>query len=47
MKIDSNELRKEMNKLFCEMGLINKKSILIIIEELEKKEKLKEFEKNT
>lgn len=41
MKIESNELRKEINKLYSEMGQINKKSVEKIIEELEEKEKEK------
>lgn len=37
MKIESNELRKEINKLHSEMGHINKKSVEKIIEKLEEK----------
>lgn len=35
MQIDSNELRRRINKLNSEMGLINKEEIKKIIEELE------------
>ena len=37
MKIESNELRKEINKLYSEMGQINKQSVNKIIEKLEEK----------
>lgn len=37
MKIEANELRKEINKLHAEMGQINKKSVEKIIDKLEEK----------
>lgn len=37
MKIDSNELRKEINKLYCEMGWISKTDVKNVIDELERK----------
>ena len=37
MKIEANELRKEINKLHSEMGHINKKSVEEIIKKLEEK----------
>lgn len=37
MKIDSNELRKEINKLHSEMGQINKDEVKKIIDKLEEK----------
>ena len=36
MKIDSHELRKELNKLYSEMGWIKKDEVKRIIEELER-----------
>ena len=36
MQIDSNELRRRINKLNSEMGLINKEEIKKLIEELER-----------
>ena len=36
MKIDSNELRKEINKLHSEMGLINKDDVKKVIDKLER-----------
>lgn len=39
MRIESNELRQEIKNLFCEMGWINKESVLKIINELEEKAK--------
>ena len=37
MKIDSNELRKEINKLYSEMGWISKTDVKNVIDELERK----------
>ena len=37
MKIESNELRKEINKLHSEMGFVSKDEVKKIIDELEKK----------
>ena len=37
MKIDSNELRKEINKLNSEMGMISKTEVKKIINDLEEK----------
>ena len=37
MKIESNELRKEINKLHSEMGFVNKADIARVINELEEK----------
>ena len=37
MKIDSNELRKEINKLHSEMGWISKADVKKVINELEEK----------
>ena len=37
MKIEANELKQRINKLYSEMGWINKKSVEKIIEELEQK----------
>ena len=37
MKIDSNELLKEINKLHSEMGFVSKDEVNKIIEELEEK----------
>lgn len=37
MKIESNELRKEINKLHSEMGFISKEDVKKIIDELEEK----------
>ena len=37
MKIESNELRKEINKLHSEMGQINKEEVKKIIDDLEEK----------
>ena len=37
MKIESNELRKEINKLHAEMGQISKDEVKKIIDELEEK----------
>ena len=37
MKIESNELLKEINKLHSEMGLVSKADIARVIEELEEK----------
>ena len=37
MKIESNELRKEINKLHSEMGLISKADVKKVIDELEEK----------
>ena len=39
MKIDSNKLRQELNKCFCEMGYIQKSDVFKIIKKLEKEEK--------
>ena len=39
MKIDSNKLRQELKKCFCEMGYIQKTDILKVIEKLEAEEK--------
>lgn len=39
VKIDSNRLRQELNKCFCEMGYIEKSDVLKVIENLEKEEK--------
>ena len=36
MKIDSNELRKEINKLHSEMGWISKEEVKKIIDKLER-----------
>ena len=36
MEINSNKLREELNKCFCEMGYIQKVEVLKIIEKLEK-----------
>ena len=36
MKIESNELRKEINKLHSEMGWISKEEIKKIIDKLER-----------
>lgn len=36
MKIDSNELRKEINKLYSEMGWISKEDVKKVIDELER-----------
>lgn len=41
MKIDSNELRQELNKLNAEMGLISINTIKAIITNLENKAKEK------
>ena len=35
MKIESNELRRRINKLFSEMGWISKEEVMKIIDELE------------
>ena len=37
MKIDSNELRKEINKLHSEMGFVSKEEVKKVIDELEEK----------
>jgi hypothetical protein len=37
MKIESNELRKEINKLHSEMGFVSKADIARVIDELEEK----------
>ena len=37
MKIESNELRKEINKLHSEMGFVSKDEVKKIIDELEEK----------
>ena len=37
MKIDANELRKEINKLYSEMGWISKTDVKNIIDKLERK----------
>ena len=37
MKIDVNELRKEINKLHSEMGWISKDDVKKVIDELEEK----------
>ena len=37
MKIEANELRKEINKLYSEMGQINEKCVEEIIKKLEEK----------
>ena len=37
MKIESNELRQEVNKLFSEIDWINKNGVEKIIEKLEEK----------
>ena len=37
MKIESNELRKEINKLHSEMGLVSKTDVKKVIDELEEK----------
>ena len=37
MKIESNELRKEINKFYEEMGQINKNAVEKIIDKLEEK----------
>ena len=39
MKIESNELRKEINKLNSEMGFISKADVKKVIDELEEKAK--------
>ncbi len=39
MKIDSNKLRQELNKCFCEMGYIQKSDVLKVVEKLEKEER--------
>lgn len=39
MKIESNELRKELNKLHSEMGLVSINTVKAIITNLEEKEK--------
>lgn len=39
MKIDSNELRQELNKLNAEMGLVNINTVKTIITNLENKTK--------
>lgn len=39
MKIDSNKLKQELNKCFCEMGYIQKSDVLKVVENLEKEEK--------
>lgn len=35
MKIDANELRKEINKLHSEMGFVNKDEVKKVIDKLE------------
>ena len=35
MQIDTNELRRRINKLFSEMGWISKAEVMKIIDELE------------
>ena len=37
MKIDANELRREIDKLFSEMGWISKADVKRVIDELERK----------
>lgn len=37
MKIDSNELRKEINKLYSEMGWVSKADVKEVINKLEQK----------
>ena len=37
MKIDSNELRKEINELYSEMGWISKNEVKKVIDKLEEK----------
>ena len=37
MKIDANELRKEINKLYSEMGWISKEEVKKVIDKLEEK----------
>ena len=37
MKIDANELRKEINKLHSEMGFVSKDEVKKVIDELEEK----------
>ena len=37
MKIEANELRKEINKLYSEMGWISKEEVKKVIDELEEK----------
>lgn len=37
MKIESNELRKEINKLHSEMGFVSKDSVKKVIDKLEQK----------
>ena len=37
MKIDANELRKEINKLYSEMGWVSKADVKKVIDELEEK----------
>ena len=36
MKIDSNELRKEINKLHSEMGFVSKEEVKKVIDKLER-----------
>lgn len=37
MKIDANELRKEINKLYSEMGWVSKADVKEVIDRLETK----------
>ena len=37
MKIDANELRREINKLYSEMGWISKTDVKNVIDKLERK----------
>lgn len=37
MKIDANELRKEINELYSEMGWISKNEVKKVIDKLEEK----------
>lgn len=39
MKIDSNRLRQELSKCYCEMGYIQKSDVFKVIQKLEKEEK--------
>ena len=41
MKIDSNRLRQELNKIYCEMGWVSKNDVIKAIEEIEREEKYK------
>lgn len=37
MKIDANELRQEINKLYSEMGFVSKADVKRVVDELEEK----------